>query len=107
MVHVLPVEHDIPLVHETQLPALEQTMFVPHDVPGARFPLSVHTGAPLEHTMAAVWHAFVDVQLMPDVHAAHEPALVQTMFVPHELPAGRLPVSVHTGAPLEHEITAV
>jgi hypothetical protein len=106
-VHGLPVEQDIPLVHAPQLPALEQTMFVPHDVPAGRLPLSVQTGTPLVHTIDAVWHGFDDVHAAPAVHAPHVPVLEHTMFVPHELPTGRFPVSVHTGAPLVQSVTAV
>jgi len=38
-----------PLWHATQLPVVSQTMPVPHEVPGALLPLSLHTCVPVEH----------------------------------------------------------
>jgi hypothetical protein len=84
-----------------QLPVLEQIMFVPHDVPAGRLPVSVHTGAPLEHAIDAVWHGLVDVQLAPFVHDTHEPALEHTMLLPHDVPAGTAAPATHTGEPEE------
>jgi hypothetical protein len=39
----------------------------------------------------------------PAVQALHEPAL-HTLFVPHDVPSGRLPVELHTDTPVEHEV---
>jgi hypothetical protein len=56
--------------------------------------------------MLAVWHGFVDAQPAPAVHATHAPAPEHTMPLPHAVPAGAFPRSVHTGTPLVHAIAA-
>jgi hypothetical protein len=76
-----------------------QTMLVPHDVPFALLPVSVHTEAPVVQTVVAFLHGFVVVQAVPAVQATHAPAL-QTMLMPQTMPfACAVPVSVHVGAP--------
>ena len=58
-----------PAVHDAQAPELH-TMFVPHDVPLATFPVSVQTGAPEVHTVAAVRQGLpVTTQLAPTVQS--------------------------------------
>jgi hypothetical protein len=92
-------------VQGTHAPS-SQTLFVPQDVPLPRFPLSVQTDAPLEHTVAAVWQAFDDVHDTPAVHGTQLP-LSQTLFVPQDVPLSWFPLSVQTAAPLEHTVAAV
>jgi len=76
-----------------------QTLLVPHEVPFALLPVSVHTEAPVVQTVAAVLHGFAVVQAVPAVQAAHVP-LLQTMLVPQAMPfACAVPVSMHVGAP--------
>lgn len=95
--------HARPAVQATQAPPL-QTMLVPHDVPFVTLPVSVHTGAPLVHTVAAVRQGFpLTVQEAPAWQAMQLPALLQTLPVPQAVPAdSAVPVSLHTGAPVEH-----
>ena len=90
-----------PAVHDAQAPELH-TMFVPHDVPLATFPVSVQTGAPEVHTVAAVRQGLpVTTQLAPAVQAVHVPVALQTLLVPHAVPAARLVfLSVQTGDPV-------
>ena len=52
-----------------------QTMLVPHEVPFALLPVSVHTEAPLVQTVAAVLHGFAVVQAVPAVQGTHVPLL--------------------------------
>ena len=81
-----------PAVQLLQVPPL-QTLFVPHDVPFARFPVSAQTEVPVAHDVAPVWHAVAGVQEVPAVQDPQVPK-VQTMFVPHTVPFTRLlPVS--------------
>jgi hypothetical protein len=92
-----------PVVHDVHAPLL-QTMFVPHDVPLATLPDSVQTGPPDVHTVAPVRHGLpVTGQLAPTVQFVHTPVALQTMFIPHDVPAARLVfLSVQTGNPVEH-----
>ena len=91
-----------PAVHDAQAPELH-TMFVPQDVPLATFPDSVQTGVPEVHTVAPVRQGLpVTVQLAPAVQSVHAPVALQTLFVPHAVPAARLVfLSVQTGDPVE------
>ena len=76
---------------------------MPHDVPFARLPFSVQTGAPVVQTVDPVRHGLVGVQVLPAVQAAHVP-LLQTMFVPHDVPlAWARPVSLHDITPLAEQ----
>jgi hypothetical protein len=69
-------------------------------------PLSVQTDAPLEQTIAAVWHGLVDVQVAPAVQATQVPAPSQTRLAPQLVPGAWLPVGtswVQTGKPVVQE----
>jgi hypothetical protein len=81
-------------------------LFVPHDVPSVTLPLSVQTDVPVEHDVVPVLHGLVGWQLAFAVHAPQLP-LLQTMFVPQEVPLVTLPVSPQTGAPVSHAIAPV
>ena len=82
---------------------LRQTIPLPHDVPFVLLPFSVQTGAPVVQTLAPVRHGLVGVQVLPAVQEAHDP-LLQTMFVPHDVPfAFALPVSMHDITPLAEQ----
>jgi hypothetical protein len=91
----------IPALHEVHTPAAH-TRLVPHEVPLATLPVSVQTGAPLVHTMAAVRHGLVlIVHAIPATQSTHIAALLQTLFVPQLVPAVRfVPLSVQTGVPV-------
>jgi hypothetical protein len=99
--------HATPAVHAVQVP-LSQTSLVPHDAPFATlFPVSPHTGTPVEHEVDPVWHGLTGVQTAPVVHAAHAP-LSQTWLVPHDVPlATWVLVALHTGVPVVHEVVPV
>ena len=109
----VPVEHESvpvwhvfvgmqlpPPVHITQLPLL-QTWFEPQFVPSGRLPVSVQTPVPEVQTMLAVRHGVVVVHEVPAVQPTQLPAVLQTWFVPQDVPGGRLPLFAQTGVPLE------
>ena len=80
-----------------------QTIPLPHEVPFALLPFSVQTGAPVVQRFDPVRQGLVGVQVVPAVHEAHAP-LLQTMFVPHEVPfAFAVPVSMHDITPLAEQ----
>jgi hypothetical protein len=91
-------------VQEVHVPLL-QTSFVPQVVPLAAFvPVSVHTAVPVEQSVVPAWHGLAGAQVAPCVHALHAP-LLHTSLVPHDVPLTVLvPVSVHTGTPVVHEV---
>ncbi len=99
--------HDAPDTHAPQVPAALHTSPAPHDVPAGRLPDSRHTGAPVEQSIAPVWHGVAGVQLAPALHDTHAPAALQTMPVPHDVPAGRAAPATHTAAPVEHSTAPV
>ena len=106
----VPVEQDVipilqglvgwqlaPAVHEPHIPPLH-TLFVPHDVPSATFPVSAQTAAPVTQEVAPVRQGLLGWQLAPVVHAPQVP-LSHTLFVPHVVPSARFcPVSEQTMA---------
>jgi hypothetical protein len=91
-------------VHALHEP-LKQTRFVPHPVPfGTFIPVSVQTGAPVVQESVPPWHLFDGVQASPLLQVTHAPALLQTIPVPHAVPAALLAVASHTGDPVVHAI---
>ena len=50
-----------------------------------------------------MWQELLGRQATPAVQATQAPA-EHTMFVPHAVPFGRLPVGAHTGVPVLHEV---
>ena len=93
--------HASPAVHATQAPAL-QTLFIPHVVPFATFPATRQTATPVLQVVIAVWQGLpVTVQLAPTVQLPQTPAALQTLFIPHVVPAATsVPLSVHCGIPV-------
>jgi hypothetical protein len=88
-----------------QVPLL-QTMFVPHEVPLARFrPVSAQV-IDGEHVCVPAWQGFAGVHASPAVQETQAPEL-QTMFVPHEVPLATFAASTQTGAPLLHAVVPV
>ena len=69
-------------------------------------PDSPHTGRPVAHEIDPFLHGFAGWQLMLIVQAPHVPPL-HTMFVPHDVPFGWSPVSLHTIVPVAHEFAPV
>ena len=77
-----------------------QTMSVPQTAPLGALPDSMQTGAPVLQAMVPRLHGFPGgVQIVPATQAAQAPPALQTMSVPHEVPAATLvPLSMHAGA---------
>ena len=80
-------------------------MSVPHTVPLGALPDSMQTGAPVLQAIVPRLHGLPGgVQLVPATQAVHTPLALQTMSVPHDVPAATLvPLSLHTGAAPEQE----
>ena len=93
-----------PAVHATHAPALH-TMLVPQAVPFWTFPASTQMGAPVLQVIAPVRQGRPEMaQVASAVHSTQAPVALQTLLVPHAMPADKLvPVSVHCGAPVEHD----
>jgi hypothetical protein len=103
----LPVQVD-PAVHATHVPLPLQTMFVPHVVPAVLLPLSTQVVAPVMQDVIPVRQTpGLLVQVDPAVQATHVPAPLQTMFVPHVVPAALLPPSTHVIVPVVHDVVPV
>ena len=77
-----------------------QTMSVPQPVPLGALPVSMHTGAPVLHAIVPRLQGFPGgVQIVPPMQAAQAPLALQTMSVPHDVPAATLvPLSVQDAA---------
>lgn len=95
----------LPAAQDPHVP-LWQTWFVPHSIPLALFPASVHTGAPVPQLIVPVLQGFVGWQAVPAVHAIHVPVL-QTWFVPQTVPLVLLAISAHIEVPDAHEVAPV
>ena len=54
-----------------------------------------------------MWHGFVGVQAVLGGQSVAQLPFKQNRFVPHIVPFGRLPVSLHTGEPVAHDTTPV
>ncbi len=98
MQDVVPVLHGlvgwqlVPAVQAPHVP-LSQTLFVPHDVPLATFPVSPQTEVPVTQEVVPVLHALLGWQLTPAVQEPQVP-LSHTLFVPQVVPLERFcPVS--------------
>jgi len=94
-----------PAVQLLHVPLL-QTLFVPHAVPFATFPVSAQTEVPVAHDVAPVRQALAGVQVTPAVQLLHVPPL-QTLFVPHDVPFVTFPVSAQTEVPVAHDVAPV
>jgi hypothetical protein len=96
----------VPPVHETHIPE-RHTRLAPQVVPSAiEAAVSVQTATPVSQASVPLWHGLVGAQVVPAVQLTQAP-LVQTLLVPHPVPAGALPTAMQTGAPLVHEMTPV
>jgi hypothetical protein len=94
-----------PAVQEVHVPAL-QTLLVPHDVPSATVPVSVHAITPVRQEVAPVLQRLVGWQLVPAVQLPQTP-LSHTLFVPQVVPLATFPVSAHTEVPVMHDVAPV
>jgi hypothetical protein len=114
----VPVAHEVAPVRQgfagvqltpaAQLPHVPplQTLLFPHGVPSATFPVSAQTEVPVAHEVAPVRHGLAGVQLTPAVQEAQAP-LLQTLFIPQDVPFATFPVSAQTGAPVRQEVAPV
>src|SRR5258708_602909 len=70
-------------------------------VPSGRSPVPLHTGAPLEHSIAYALHAAPPcaVQAAPSTHGAQPPCPSQTWPAPHEVPGGACAFETQRGGP--------
>lgn len=67
--------------------------------------MSLHTPAPDPQASVPAWHGLlVGVHDAPSLQAVQTPELLQTMPVPHDVPADLLVVSVHTDEPVVHAV---
>lgn len=95
----------IPWVQDTHAPR-RQTLSSPQAVPSETFSRSVHTGAPVEHSMVAARQGFEAAHASPEAQPTQAPAGLQTLSLPQEVPAGcRAPVVEQAGAPVSQERT--
>ena len=94
-----------PVAQIPHVPVALHTRLSPQDVPAARFVfVSVHCGVPVEHTSVPAWQGFVGAQVAPAWQVTQSPVW-QTMLVPQDVPFGRSPISVHSGAPVAQLIS--
>ena len=92
----------LPSTHGTHAPAPSHAPPV-HAVPLGACPFATQTGPPLAHEFAPVSHGLAGTHELPSMHATQVPVLLHTWPLPHGTPAGAMPVSLHTGAPVAHE----
>lgn len=80
-------------------------MFVPQPVPlETSLFVSVQTGVPVVQERVPVWQRLAGGHDAPCVQIVHEPVR-HTSFVPHAVPSvTSVPVSLHTGMPLEQSV---
>jgi hypothetical protein len=94
----------VPAVHGTQVPLPLQTMLLPHDTPAALLPPSTQVITPVEHEVVPVRQTpglVVHGELV--VHEPHIP-LLQTMFVPHDVPFALLVPSTQVIVPVAQDV---
>jgi hypothetical protein len=97
------VSHGCPAVQELHTPP-PHTRFVPHGVPSATSPFSVHTGVPVLQVVVPVRQTLEGRQTSPTVHGLHDPP-PHTALTPQVVPsATRPPVSVHVGPALHDSV---
>jgi len=87
-------------VHDTQVPVPLHTRFVPHVVPAAVLPLSMHLGAPDEQSVTPVLHGApgLVLQALPASQVTHWPLPLHTMLGPQAMPEAALSPSMQPDA---------
>ena len=96
---------DAPAVHETQVPAPSQTMFMPQVAPADLEVPSTHVIAPVAHEVMPFLQLFgLPEQVWPAVHPTQPPEPLQTMLVPQLTPGDLLVPSTHAMTPVEQEL---
>ncbi|MBM4781891.1 MAG: hypothetical protein GQE15_29785 [Archangiaceae bacterium] len=102
-------EHGWFATHAPQLPFESHTWPEPQFVPGALLLPSTHRCAPVLHSVMPLRQpglGFI-VQATLAEQLTHAPVALQTWFVPHEVPAARLPESTQVCAPVVHDVRPV
>ena len=89
-----------------QNPFPSQTWLEPHDVPAETLPIpSTQAGAPVAHETVPLLHGDgLPLQPLPAVQATHVPVPLQTMLVPHVVPAALLVSSRQVSTPVVHAL---
>lgn len=110
---VVPLTHGAPgfVVHAAaatqapQFPLASHTWLVPHVVPAGLLLPSMHASVPLLQLVTPFRQPALGfaVQGWLALHAMQFPLGLQTWFMPQTVPAGRLPESMQTAAPVVHE----
>lgn len=97
-----------PEVQLPQKPMPSHCWPAPQAVPIALGAPSTQVEAPVAHEVRPSRHVLgLPVHAWPAVQLTHAPEPLHTWLVPQTVPAGLLPLSVQTGAPVMHEITPV
>jgi hypothetical protein len=105
ILHGVATWQALPAAQGAQVPRLH-TLSVPHAEPfGIISPVSLHETIG-EHVVAPPWHGLAGSHDSPSVHATHAPPL-HTLPLPHVMPFGTLPDSMHTGIPVLHAVVPV
>src|SRR4029453_9848614 len=100
----LPMQ-EAPAVHETQVPAPSQTMFMPQLVPADLVVPSTQVMAPVAQEVVPFLQLFgLPVQVCPAVHPTQPPDPLQTMLVPQPTPGDLLVPSTQAMTPVEHDV---
>jgi hypothetical protein len=109
VLQALPDEHAMPCEQVPHAPSRQNSVDPlegPQLAPSATLvPRSLHTGAPLVHTYDPLWHLLAGVHIVPAAQATHALLLLQTMPVPHELPAVLSVPSMHADTPVVQDVT--
>lgn len=103
------VVHTWLATHMPQLPFESHTWPEPHAVPAALLLPSTQVVAPVAHEVRPLRHAGLGLVVHATfaVQVTQLPLTLHTWLVPHVVPAGRLPESMHVCAPVVHEVTPV
>lgn len=101
------VEHELPEVHETQLPPELQTLLVPQLVPAGRGLPLTQVDVPVEHEVTPVQQELLGLveQLLPAVHETQLCELLHTAFTPHGDPVDLAAPSTQVGPPVVQLVT--
>lgn len=95
--------------HMPQLPFESHTWAEPQAVPAILLLPSTQVVAPVAHELSPLRQAGFGlvVQAMAAVQLTQLPLTLQTWLVPHVVPGGRLPESMHVWTPVVHEVMPV
>jgi hypothetical protein len=91
------VLHAAPAMQAPQLPVASHTWPEPHEVPAALLLPLMHVWVPVAHEVMPLRQPGLgfEVHGWLETHVRQLPVALHTWFVPHTVPAGRLPESMH------------